>query len=464
MKTIIKNLGVLKEAEFELGDLTLICGCNNTGKTYATYALFGFLLNWQRYMRVEVSDQEIRDLVNGGVARIDIARHAKKAKRILSQGCRRYTQQLPRIFASNSKHFKETQFQVELQLDMKSILFPPFERKIRSKKSELFSLSKPEGSSYLVASLSADTEKIELPTEMIKEVISDIVNEIIFGRYFPDPFIASAERTGVAIFSKELDFARNRLLEEMGRADKDIDPMELLFKSYNDYALPVRANVDFTRRVADITKEDSFIVKKHARILSEFADIIGGEYISGSDNSIYFKPSGKRLRLTMGESSGAVRSMLDIGSYLRHIAKPGDLLIVDEPELSLHPENQRRVARLFARLINLGIRVFITTHSDYIIKELNTLIMLNRDKPYLKRIAEREGYQSEELVDAEKVKVYVAEKALMKTKNANKKRSWHQTLAETEVNCEQGIDARSFDEEISKMNEIQEAIVWGEGE
>jgi len=43
----------------------------------------------------------------------------------------------------------------------------------------------------------------------------------------------------------------------------------------------------------------------------------------------------------MGESSSMVRSMLDIGSYLRHIAKPGDLLIVDESESNLHPENQR---------------------------------------------------------------------------------------------------------------------------
>ena len=43
MKIKIKNLGVGKQAEFTLGDLTIICGGNNTGKTYATYALFGFL-------------------------------------------------------------------------------------------------------------------------------------------------------------------------------------------------------------------------------------------------------------------------------------------------------------------------------------------------------------------------------------------------------------------------------------
>ena len=39
----LKNLGIIKQAEFSLGDLTIICGENNTGKTYITYALYGFL-------------------------------------------------------------------------------------------------------------------------------------------------------------------------------------------------------------------------------------------------------------------------------------------------------------------------------------------------------------------------------------------------------------------------------------
>ena len=42
MKVTLENLGVIKHAEFELGDLTLICGRNNTGKTYATHAVYGF--------------------------------------------------------------------------------------------------------------------------------------------------------------------------------------------------------------------------------------------------------------------------------------------------------------------------------------------------------------------------------------------------------------------------------------
>jgi ABC-type multidrug transport system ATPase subunit len=162
----------------------------------------------------------------------------------------------------------------------------------------------------------------------------------------------------------------------------------------------------------------------------------------------------------MDESSSAVRSLLDIGFYLRHEAQPNDLLMVDEPELNLHPENQRRMARLFARLVNLGIKVFITTHSDYIVKELNTLIMLNGDKPHLKQISEKEGYRTEELLSYEKVKVYIAEEVSKRLAGKNRKSKCN-TLTEANITSELGIEARSFDTTINEMNRIQEEIVWG---
>ncbi|MEY3995944.1 MAG: ATPase domain, partial [Pseudomonadota bacterium] len=33
INTLIKNIGAIKHAELSLGDLTIICGANNTGKT-----------------------------------------------------------------------------------------------------------------------------------------------------------------------------------------------------------------------------------------------------------------------------------------------------------------------------------------------------------------------------------------------------------------------------------------------
>jgi predicted ATPase len=459
MKIKIKNLGALKQAEFTLGDLTIVCGCNNTGKTYATYALFGFLFTWRRMFSIKINDDKIQQLLSDGVIHLDIQEYVNQAEKIVVKGCQAYTQQLSTIFAAPKDRFRETEFHVSL--DTRNIsLASKFDRKIGSDEVALFSITKSEESTEVVVTLLVEKERAKIPIEILKHIITDDLKDIIFSQLFPRPFIASAERTGAAIFRKELNFARNRLIEEMGQASKNIDPMELLFKEYEDYALPIKTNVDFTRQLETIVKKSSFIAENHPDVLENFADIIGGKYTVTRNDELYYEPKGKRVKLSMDESSSAVRSLLDIGFYLRHEAQKGDLLMVDEPELNLHPENQRRVARLFARLVNLGIKVFITTHSDYIIKELNTLIMLNHDKPHLKLIAKAEGYCKEELLSSEKIKVYIAEEASIKLES-HKKKTKCQTLTPADIDPALGIEARSFDTTIETMNRIQEAIVWG---
>ncbi len=461
----VENLGVLRHAAFEIGDLTMICGNNNTGKTYATYALFGFLAGWKNLLQIKIPPSQIRPLLHDGVARIDVAAHAAKSTEALEIGCRLYTQQLPRVFASKATHFKNSKFKLELQPEklQHETTNESFERNIGSKKEELFSLRKKKNDVHLVVSLLADNQKTTRSLGMIRDVVADAIKDMVFGSFLPRPFIASAERTGAAIFQKELYFARNRLLEEMSRADKDIDPMRLFVKAYQDYPLPVNINVDFTQRLGVVAKRDSFLSNDHHWVLDDFADIIGGHHVVGNNDTLYFKPFGVRRRLLMVESSSAVRSLLDVGFYLRHVAEPGDLLMIDEPELNLHPENQRRVARLFARLVNLGIRVFVTTHSDYIVKELNTLIMLNQNTPNNRRIAEREGYRPEEFLSPGGVRVYIAEKSRVE-RGKGKRTIECQTLVRAPIDPSTGIEARSFDETINKMNDIQESIVWGDNE
>jgi ABC-type multidrug transport system ATPase subunit len=423
MKFLVKNLGPLKQAEFELGELTIICGNNNTGKTYATYAVYGFLSEWRNIFSIRVPEKNIRQLLAEGATELDIQTFINDAQNILKKGCESYTKRLPDVFASSPQYFTKSEFQVHLN---KSDIQPisKFERTIGATKSQLFSISKKQDQSEITISLLVEKEKVRIPDELINHVISDALKDIIFGHLFPKPFIASAERTGAAIFRKDLNFARNRLLEQMGSMEKDVDPIEYINKTYSDYALPVKKNVEFTR-------------------------------------NHYIPESNKRLKLTMDESSSSVRSLLDIGFYLRHVAQLGDILMIDEPELNLHPENQRRLAKLFSRLVNIGIKVFLTTHSDYIIKELNTLIMLKQDKAYLKKISADEGYKTEELINSDKIRVYIAEKSrILLDKNKNKTQV--QTLVAAKIDPEFGIEARSFDVTIEDMNRIQEAIVWGD--
>jgi predicted ATP-dependent endonuclease of OLD family len=228
-----------------------------------------------------------------------------------------------------------------------------------------------------------------------------------------------------------------------------------LNKVYTSYALPVQDNVEFVRNLEDLFKQESYLKKEHSSILRRFSDIIGGEYkvVKGS---IYFSPKKKPCRLLMNESSSAVRSLLDIGFYLNHCVQKHDLIMIDEPELNLHPANQRKLARLLAVLVNLGIRVYITTHSDYMVKEINTLMMLKNAKS--PKIMNAYGYVDEELLKPEQIRVYIADMDYFKSDGETKRRKIN-TFIKAHIDSQYGIELKSFDKEILEMNEIQDEIV-----
>ncbi len=462
LKIHIKNLGILKHAEFSLGDLTLICGENNTGKTYIAGALYAFLNAWRGLTEFGMNNTQIQRLLTDGGIKIGLGGYAEKANRLLAEACKRYTNQLDEmVFAATEGRFHNSEFHIEIEaIDIRD---KEFKREMVISQERFLRYSKERGSEELTVSLvvvQRDQER-EIDPFFTERSVNFIIGNAIFSDSLPTPFIASAERTGLAIFRRELNFARNRLLEEMGRANPKIDPQDLLFKAYQSYPVPIEDNADFIRQLEDIAKRQSFLAKEHPEVLDDFTDIIGGEYAITQDDQLYYTPKGTRLKLTMVESSSAVRSLLDLGFYLRHAVQKGELLMVDEPELSLHPANQRRIARLFARLVNLGVKVFITTHSDYIVKELNTLIMLNHDKPHLKRIAKENGYQESELIRSDQVKVYMTQEGLVPLEEGQKRRRRGLTLVEADVDPVLGIEAPSFDDTINEMNRIQRDIVWG---
>ena len=457
----LKNIGIIKYAEYSMGDLTIICGENNTGKTYIAYSLYGFLQTWWKLMEIPINDSIIEDLLTDGAIKIDLKPFVKKAYQDLSQTCQRFTDNLDTIFAAPEGTFKDSEFYIEP--NMIQIPNQGFRAEIGINKEPFLNAIIEKGSNELVFTISVD-RKLETRIDSIvaMEAISDAIGNTLFSGSFPRPFIFSSERTGVSIYRKELDFGRNRLLEEMGRSPKQLDMRELLLKAYQTYPLPIEDNVDFTRKLQNIAKRKSFIAKEYPEILEDFSDIIGGQFFITQDDFLYYTPKKTGLKLTMHQSSSSVRSLLDMSFYLDCIAEEGDLLMVDEPELNLHPKNQRRIARLFAKLVNLGIKVLITTHSDYIIKELNTLIMLNHDKPHLQRIVEENNYQKNELIDAKQVKVYIAEKGYIPLEEGQKRRRKRHTLVPAKIHPEFGIEVSSFDNTIDDMNRIQDDIVWGE--
>jgi predicted ATPase len=49
------------------------------------------------------------------------------------------------------------------------------------------------------------------------------------------------------------------------------------------------------------------------------------------------------------------------------LAKPGNLLIVENPEAHLHPAGQSRIGRFLGRIAGSGTQVIVETHSDHVV-------------------------------------------------------------------------------------------------
>jgi hypothetical protein len=56
------------------------------------------------------------------------------------------------------------------------------------------------------------------------------------------------------------------------------------------------------------------------------------------------------------------------------VARPGQMVYVEQPEIHLHPFAQRRLAGIFAAAAKRGVRLVIETHSALLLREIQTLV------------------------------------------------------------------------------------------
>jgi hypothetical protein len=463
VKVSVKNLGILKKAEFDTGGLTIICGKNNTGKTYATYALYGFINFWNEEFDYNWLDREtVKKLFNTGSVKIEIDGIRRNTHNIVNDACKKYISHLPMVFATHPKYFLNSGF--EISLSETETDFTGIERIIHSTTPNgklAFDLYKKKGENSITIDILSKAEGGgKINSNLLVRLINSSIKRTLFYNVFSTTFIVSIERTGAAIFQRELDFTRNSILDQLSNRNTDINPISTFNTfQYKGYALPVNRDVDFNRNLNEVIKYESVISKENLDILTSFDSMVGGEYKSTKEG-LYYIPENASVRLTMAESASSVRSLLNLGFYLKHIASPGDILMIDEPELNLHPSNQRSMARILSKLVNAGIRVFVTTHSDYILKELNTLIMLKNHTSVAKRIMDTYHYQENELLDTSKVRAYIARKDLIMVDGASRKQK-HNTFVPATID-ENGIEISEFDDTINEMNKIQEEILFGE--
>ena len=105
----------------------------------------------------------------------------------------------------------------------------------------------------------------------------------------------------------------------------------------------------------------------------------GSVYIERSDligfPQFMYRPDGWRKALRLTNASSMVSELAPVVLYLRHLVQPGDVLIIEEPESSLHPAMQVKLIRQLAAIVRAGVRVIVTTHSEWVLEELSNLVL-----------------------------------------------------------------------------------------
>ncbi len=93
--------------------------------------------------------------------------------------------------------------------------------------------------------------------------------------------------------------------------------------------------------------------------------------------SFTYRPEGWKDDLPLMNASSMVLELAPVVLYLRHIVEPGNVLIIEEPESHLHPAMQVEFTRQIAALVRAGVRVIITTHSEWVLEELANIVRLS---------------------------------------------------------------------------------------
>lgn len=404
----IQNLGNIKEGGLNLSKrLTLFCGPNNSGKTYVSYVVYALLKARQFISTGELPN--LSSLFTEGEDSFEINHNALISYR--KQKISYFHKNLESVFGLSESDNKSLFSDLSISYVQSDKAF--FEDAISHELNYVFPwdefdviVNKEKGSS--IVKLHRDNPKSITQTDSFFlewQIVTDIFERIINFPYF-NACIFPVERNSIYTFNKELSIQRNELIEQM-QALKDntkigYDSVDRLLGRSTRYPLAIRDCLSVANDLNNLQKRTS----EYASFAAEMeTGLLKGKVLVSKNGDVQFSPnSGKKLPIQI--SASIVKTLSSLTFYLKHIAQKDDLILIDEPEMNLHPDAQVILTRILARLINSGLNMLVSTHSDYIIRELNNLISLGSISNNESILAEL-GYQTTECINSDDVSVYL---------------------------------------------------------
>ena len=248
--------------------------------------------------------------------------------------------------------------------------------------------------------------------------------------------IATSDRAGIISFLRDSQKKQSGLMREISLGLSSRNNKDFL------YPLPIHNNINFISGIAEYINFNpgkkyntehslSNINNPHLKHITDYIeDMIGGNLYVNQLGIVLFRPFSFKKEepsLLFNSLSSSIKNLSMIVLQLKYSLefkedegfvfdkKPfnknsNKYYTIDEPEAFLHPANQTKMARVIAMLVNAGIKVIITTHSDYLIRELNALIALGsnypQDEEELEGFSVFENMNKNMTLNSNKVKIY----------------------------------------------------------
>lgn len=446
-KIEIKNFGPIKNGKIEIKPLTIFIGSNNSGKSYLAMLIHSILETISMQFEKSINNRYRRNRYN--ISRV----------RELYVLCKQNKSEWAEVY----RRFKNKDNKEPILLSndfINNILEKLFSLIIESLKKEIKRLYGTDitnlvliGKSCFNINLSTNYLKLKISTKRKIDLKFTIehTNNIIFylnsvsEKNYDSEFKYNKRKNRVDVFIDPIfsDDVDEFMLSFVRIIDNDFLKIILNSFNYQSYYLPAaRSGILQAHKalVASIIEKSSYAVidkveiPKLSGVISDFISTVINiddfnrtdlvklsqdfetELIDGSIvldrtlNSMYPEIiyKSKNLRIPLYRSSSTISELAPLILYIRHRITKNSFLIIEEPEAHLHPAKQKILAKYIARLVRNKVNIVLTTHSDYLLTQLNTFIKLSNIEENLRE--EKYKYQKNDFIKANEISVYVFEK------------------------------------------------------
>ncbi len=454
MKIQIKELGAIKEAKIDLNKpLTLFSGPNNTGKTYMAFIIYALT-------RIKIGKNPLKislpQFIENG--RFELVINVDQFFEYRNKTISDLKLNLDTIFGISDELAEqifmdfEISFETEHETCKEKILMIEFNEVISVSQNK-YKLSKVKNS-YTVKLEMFDGEDYSnlLNNDMFELILTSVIANKIAFYPISNAVIFPVERNSIFTFSKELSISRNILVDQMQKLSKgeNLNPFEFIQNSSNRYPLAIRDGLTVSNDLLNIQKTKSEFYNVAVEIEES---LLNGTLLVNKDGDVQFNSNknNKKKLLPIHMTASIVKTLSSLVFYLKYIAETSDLIIIDEPEMNLHPDSQIILTRVFAKLLNRGFRLLISTHSDYIIREFNNLIMISNTNDGVDSLAKEFSYNSTEAIAPEYVGCYYFNYSKSNAK---------QLIVKEMIVDKFGFEVPSIDDAIDKQNKISEELFY----